>query len=434
MNDLETLTTSDPFPEPIMEILHVISTATSTPLVMPMAGLLGMVSGCLGKNCFYESKEGHQITGNMFIALVAGSGCDKTGSVKPFVDAIARYQKMSGIVFKTKDFTSAGLRDKFDSSNCGLFGHFNELSGLFSLLNKSPQFKEILIDCYDVEDWEYLRAGKEIVIAQTCLTILGTIQPLVFIKIIREMGYADGLLARFLPVIGPTSDDLPEWNEQGIDKKTTEKLDAMVDFMFNVRQHYGESPLVIKPSPEARQAYSDWRKNLQERERPKVDRSFFGIVVGKIVGQVLKLAVAQHFFEDLCKDRRSYVVSVDAMNRAIMLGEYFLSQHCTLWLAATGHSQPKNDLQRGLLEAIVACKANIVNDKVLGTGIITSAYNKVKPGKKHLTDRGAGKILKGSMDFDEGRLPNGLKGILITLREIDQIELDLVHADDIVGF
>lgn len=57
MKELDLLTTSDPFPEPIMKILKVVSTATDTPLIMPMAGLLGLVSGCLGKSCFYESTD-----------------------------------------------------------------------------------------------------------------------------------------------------------------------------------------------------------------------------------------------------------------------------------------------------------------------------------------------------------------------------------------
>ena len=73
MMKLDLLTTSDPFPHPIMEILNVVSRATDTPLMMPMAGLLGMVSGCLGKNCFYESKVGYQIAGNLFVSLVGVS-------------------------------------------------------------------------------------------------------------------------------------------------------------------------------------------------------------------------------------------------------------------------------------------------------------------------------------------------------------------------
>ena len=432
MNELSTMTSSDIFPEPFMEILEEISIATSTPQIMPMAGFLGMVSGCLGKNCFYESKEGYQIAGNIFLSLVAGSGRNKTGALKPFIDAIARYQKKSGIVIKTKDFTSAGLRNKFQNSDCGILGHFNELSGMFALLNRSPQFKENLIDAYDVQDWACLRADKEIIIDQVCLTILGTIQPRVFVKIVRKMGYADGFLARFLPILVPASDELPDWNEQGIEKKTNLSLDAIVHHALNICDYYGGKPVIFQPSPGARQAYGEWRKNLKERQKPKVEMNFYREVVGKITGQVLKLAISQHVLEELCTGKKSKLVSADAMNRAICLGEYFLSQHLVINLASAGNSKPTNDQQRGLLEAIVECRSSIV-DGVLGTGIITAAYNNLNDGNISLSDMSVGRLLKITMHFESKRTASGLKGILITEDEVSRIEVTLNNVDAVFG-
>ena len=146
----------------------------------------------------------------------------------------------------------------------------------------------------------------------------------------------------------------------------------------------------------------------------------------------MKLAIIQHVLEELCTGKKSKLVSADAMNRAICLGEYFLSQHLVINLASACNSKPTNDQQRGLLEAIVECRSSIV-DGVLGTGIITAAYNNLNDGNISLSDMSVGRLLKITMHFESKRTASGLKGILITEDEVSRIEVTLNNVDAVFG-
>lgn len=423
------------FPAHFMRILVVISKAVSVPVEVPMLGLLSMTSACIGKTRGFEIKPGYMMVANLYFQLVARSGTGKSPAVEPFGRAISAVEDDLRLDLTVTDFTIAGLRDFMMESDRGLYLCLDEGCSIFDLVSKDPKYLVKMIEAYGGKKWTFLKYGEpSIKIKRPCMTIMGTTQPDVLSNYFSGYNLKNGFLTRFLFVSSPIPACPSEWSWAGIDENIDRTLYDFVEQLLSLQLTDKGEPVILYPSEEAKVIFEEW-VNADQHSVSLVDADYRIGLVGKLREQSMKLAILLHYMEQFESGGNSLIVSGDTMMAAIFLCEYFLAEHETIWLGATGITSKPDTNRLELLQAVLQVREKN-NDCKISSRDVAAVFNEGKPKHSQLSDKAVGKALHGlgGYKFKSTRLPqNRGRGVVIDESDIYRIKLELSKVTNVFG-
>ncbi len=364
---------------------------------------------------------------------MAASGSGKTPASRPFFEALEQLEEKLGKNILVNDATVAGLRTMFPLSERGLLWHRDELHGLLTGMygGNRGDIRTRLMETYDSGVWKYIRANKDpVIIRDTCLSLFGTIQPSVLSTTFSDYDRQSGFMTRFL-FCWPRTRQNALWNTDYISDDVMKTLRDMLEYLLQMNPRYDGKPELIYPTPEAYRLYVDWYNMAMVQQVPVMGRNYVKGLISKLSDQVLRIAVILHYIECFSNKRESVMLNVDAMRRAIFLGEYFFSQHQDVLFATYSRlveHQPEENIE--ILQAIVSLKGGIISDK-LSTESIHGRVNTERPVTNQMSLKSVGRRLR-TLGFKSYR-QNGKRGIMINLAEVRQIEEGLEAIYDLTA-
>ena len=160
------------------------------------------------------------------------------------------------------------------------------------------------------------RIGRDAIYSKdSFLSIIGTIQPKVFIKISEGM-LNNGFLDRFL-IIHTSSDVIPHLTPFELSPEIYENWESVINLIIK-----NDLPKDFTFSPEAKCLYSKWHYKITNHCNEAKNEIISGLYA-KIKKYVLKLALILHIIRRLNSGTISSIIDEQTMKEAIKLGNYF---------------------------------------------------------------------------------------------------------------
>ena len=214
----------------------------------------------------------------------------------------------------------------------------------------------------------------------TCVSVIGSIQPDIFLGCFHGQLRSNGLLSRILQIYGNDSEDMPYDTNEGIDVSLIDRWNETIDLLLKGRisfEEHGSIEYVL--SDEAAEEYKRWSDSTTDRmnsEEPLAMREFFA----KMKYYIYRFAlVLQVLFNCSAEEEKTGMVGPRAMQAAASLSDYFLFMAKktveSLGSMSKLSIQPKRQLLYSSLPDIFTKEeANAVADKL---GISESTVDKM---------------------------------------------------------
>lgn len=226
------------FPASIQRLLIEAGETFNTPVSIPVASLLGLLSCLVGRtHCVVRSRKWRE-HGNLWVCIVAPSGVGKSPVMSEFFQHVRKYQRDKALAwdeayrqykqdlraysrkkeergdypekpekqrFYLKDPTIEGLTKALSQNPRGILWWASELSGMIAGFDRYSSGQGLvtkgnLISAYDGEDWDAVRVDdeRERYIPCACISIFGALQPDLLRRSFSTDDEGMGFLSRFL--------------------------------------------------------------------------------------------------------------------------------------------------------------------------------------------------------------------------------------------
>lgn len=328
--------------ELIRELAKSIPTAPEAVLTI----MLPMIASVIGTRSIIYVKPHYTQPFILRTMLIANSGQKKTpvaeATISPMrkLDTLNQKRLMKELAewhsipnnkepmptcrrYIVQDSTIDGLIREHSENRIGLLNFVDELAGYFNRMNKFAKGDDVQrdLEMYNGKTLIKSRANKEnsIFLEQTAISATGTIQW----NTLENLGMIDaddsmGVFARWLPC----AVELPKgyFNPDDI---ATDYYDVMLHIITSIRDY--DIPEELRLSRDALLRFADWQHGIIDAT-DKQQTNKIKLKYSKIEGEVIRLAGILHFIHQVMGSDDE-LISLDTMNKAIMLADWFLSQY-----------------------------------------------------------------------------------------------------------
>ena len=258
---------------------------------------------------------------------------------KPLKERNARVQEPDFCQTILSDFTPEVLVRQHKANPRGLIVYFDELIGFIYSFNKYRSGS-------DEQMWTQLFAGSGVTVNRvssdpvkidnTCISIFGGVQPGI-LKSFAKGKVQNGFMDRWIFAF-PDKVPYPKLKENEIDDSVKESWNRIIERILSIP--YDGKPNVLRFSPEAKAAYSDWFNSLSDQKNCGGD-AFAGLAT-KMDRYCGRLALGLEILAYGCGESELTEVSLRSVKGAIALCYYFIG--CGLKAQREYLSSPASDL------------------------------------------------------------------------------------------
>lgn len=317
------------------------------------ASILAALSAAIGNTVVLEAMEGFMIKPILYMAIVAPPGASKTPAMRKSFEPLENYDSKLYEQYKSslenyklelalyeKDKKKTDKPDKpnfpqtlikdstiemvikilsHNDKGCCIFA--DELSGFIKRMN---QYK----DGDEVQKWLELWSGSPILlqrisrdenkVQEPFCSIVGGIQPGVLDYLSKEENQHNGFFHRFLFVY-PKPDRKAGWQKMEVPALVKHRYKCTIEDILKHRDNLDKTVYLL--SNEANALFKDWFDYKNDKYNKATNDNTKGIIA-KYQEYCLRFALLIQVTHD--EYYRGNIVSVNNMERAIRLTEYFL--------------------------------------------------------------------------------------------------------------
>ena len=350
------------FPVEVQEIITSTCDCLKYPQDFISAALLGAASAAVGKSHKVKVKEGWYERPLIYMAFVARAGTNKSHplsfALKPVHDRDEKlfnefkskkeeYDKIMGMSVKERkekniydvkkpfwlrnlvtDITIEGLVKVHNQNIKGITLYADELAGWIKNFNKyhKGSDQEFWLSNWNGKPITVDRVSSDpIFIADSYVSVLGTIQPFVLKQLGKNELSRNGFIDRILFVI-PDNIKKEYLNIADIDPEILRKWTIIISKLLNTEMHFDADgkaiSKVLRLSSDALKIYNHWHKyntDICNNEENEVLASVFS----KLDMYVIRLALILEMLHWACNNGSTEEIQTDSMNNAVKLIEYF---------------------------------------------------------------------------------------------------------------
>jgi hypothetical protein len=350
------------FPLPIQQIITATNENLNFPIDFIGASLLYAVSVAVGNTHRVEVKRGWLESCVLYLAIVARAGTNKshplTFALFPLFDAdkktyrefqklLKEYNRVMKLTKKEReeegipkpikpiwrkfllsDFTPEALAEVHKFNERGIGVYVDELAGWFKNFNRYNKGSEM-------EFWLSVWSGKPINIDRKLsepafiplpfISVAGTIQNGVLHELAKESRTQNGFIDRILFVI-PDNIQKEYWSETELPPVVSENWQRIISSLMSLNLYYdtteNPSPVVLRFAPEAKDILFQWQKENTDQSNDVKNEAASG-VYSKLEMYAVRLALILEMLRYACNESDKRAVSVEAVQGALKLVEYF---------------------------------------------------------------------------------------------------------------
>jgi hypothetical protein len=266
-----------------------------------------------------NSKEAYDKEMEVYEAYVESDEFDK----KQMVEQYGSIKKPKYFQYVVKDATIEAMFYVHEINKNGILLYKDELIGFIKSMgqykNGAGEDMEQYLSMFDGDEIKKNRVTKEpLLIPDTCVNLIGTIQPDVLSKIPRDNGF----LQRFL--FTNTDNKIKRFNTNEVDKKI---IDAYENFIYAIQKTALEQPetIVYIMSPEARTEFKrvdNYLCNLQEAAETDL---FLNQYIEKLKTYMPRFALVISVLNNIEKNQPYAVIEKEDIEKAFLMAKYFIN-------------------------------------------------------------------------------------------------------------
>jgi len=393
----------DVFPKQIQQIIYETNKCLDFPIDFIGASILSAISIVTGNTYKVKVKNTWNESALIYIALVGKAGTNKTHPLKFALNPIHDKDKNTYKVYEIKnkeyeqfqklpanekkeryndepikpiiekyivsDFTPESLIQVHKFNKRGIGVYVDEFASWIKNFNKyrngaDEQFwlssfsnTPIVVD---------RKTSDSIRIENPFITVVGTIQDNILIDISKGDRSNNGFMDRILFAM-PENLYKEHWNEIEPDQKITDNWNLIINKILNIPinldEYINPISIVLKLDPQAKNIHKNWYDRNVDLIN-NTDNSAIRSIFSKLDIYVFRLALIIEMSKFACNESELNNISVDSVNGAIKLVEYF--RKTALKVHSIIHNE--NDIKLSL-DKVELLKA-LPNEFTTGEGLI----------------------------------------------------------------
>lgn len=352
------------FPLPIQQVITATNENLNFPIDFIGASLLYAVSVAVGNTHSVEVKKGFQQSAVLYLAIVGRAGTTKSHplsfALQPIVEQDKRtyrqyeqqrqeYEQAVNLSKKEReqqaideptkpvwqkfllsDFTPEALAEVHKFNKRGIGVYVDELAGWFKNFNRYNKGSEME---FWLSQWSGKpinidrKTGEPVFIPLPFISVAGTIQKGILNELAKDSRTQNGFIDRILFVI-PNNIQKEYWSETDLPPVVSENWESIISNLLSLSvtndDTLNPSPEVLKFTPEAKKVLFEWQKVNTDQCNEAENEAVSGIF-SKMDMYVLRLALILEMMRFACNESNKQAVSIEAVQGAVKLVEYFKS-------------------------------------------------------------------------------------------------------------
>lgn len=350
------------FPLSVQQVITATNENLNFPIDFIGASLLYAVSVAVGNTHSVEVKKGFQQSAVLYLAIVARAGTTKSHplsfALHPIVEQDKRtyrqyeqqrqeYEKAVSLSKKEReeqtidepikpvwqkfllsDFTPEALAEVHKFNKRGIGVYVDELAGWFKNFNRYNKGSEME---FWLSQWSGKpinidrKTGEPVFIPLPFISVAGTIQKGILNELAKDSRTQNGFIDRILFVI-PDNIQKEYWSETDLPPVVSENWERIILNLLGLSVSNDDtlnpSPEVLKFTPEAKKVLFEWQKVNTDQSNEAESEALSGIF-SKMDMYVLRLALILEMLRYACNESDKQAVSIEAVQGAVKLVEYF---------------------------------------------------------------------------------------------------------------
>jgi hypothetical protein len=352
------------FPFSIQQVITATNENLNFPIDFIGSSLLYAVSVAVGNTHIVEVKKGFQQSAVLYLAIVGRAGTTKSHplsfALQPIVEQdkrtyrqyeqlrqqfeqavnLSKKEREQQVIeeplkpvwqkFLLSDFTPEALAEVHKFNKRGIGVYVDELAGWFKNFNRYSKGSEME---FWLSQWSGKpinidrKTGEPVFIPLPFISVAGTIQKGILNELAKDSRTQNGFIDRILFVI-PDNIKKECWSETDLPPVVSENWERIISNLLSLSvtndDTLNPSPEVLKFTPEAKRVLFEWQKVNTDQCNEAENEAVSGIF-SKMDMYVLRLALILEMMRYACGDGDKQAVSIEAVQGAIKLVEYFKS-------------------------------------------------------------------------------------------------------------
>ena len=352
------------FPLPIQQVITATNENLNFPIDFIGASLLYAVSVAVGNTHSVEVKKGFQQSAVLYLAIVGRAGTTKSHplsfALQPIVEQdkktyrqyeqqrqqyeqavnLSKKEREQQVIdepikpvwqkFLLSDFTPEALAEVHKFNKRGIGVYVDELAGWFKNFNRYSKGSEME---FWLSQWSGKpinidrKTGEPVFIPLPFISVAGTIQKGILNELAKDSRTQNGFIDRILFVI-PDNIKKECWSETDLPPVVSKNWESIISALLNLSvtndDTLNPSPEVLKFTPEAKKVLFEWQKANTDQCNEAENEAVSGIF-SKMDMYVLRLALILEMMRFACNESNKQAVSIEAVQGAVKLVEYFKS-------------------------------------------------------------------------------------------------------------
>jgi hypothetical protein len=350
------------FPLPIQQIITATNENLNFPIDFIGASLLYAVSVAVGNTHRVEVKKEFQQSAVLYLAIVGRAGTTKSHplsfALQPIVEQDKRtyrqyeqqrqqYEQTVTLSKKEReqqaidepikpiwqkfllsDFTPEALAEVHKFNKRGIGVYVDELAGWFKNFNRYNKGSEME---FWLSQWSGKpinidrKTGEPVFIPLPFISVAGTIQKGILNELAKDSRTQNGFIDRILFVI-PDNIKKEYWSETDLPPIISENWESIISNLLSLSvvndDTLNPSPEVLRFTTEAKRELFEWQK-ANTNECNEAENEAVSGIFSKMDMYVLRLALILEMMRYACKESDKQAVSIEAVQGAVKLVEYF---------------------------------------------------------------------------------------------------------------
>ena len=352
------------FPSSIQQVITATNENLNFPIDFIGASLLYAVSVAIGNTHSVEVKKGFQQSAVLYLAIVGRAGTTKSHplsfALQPIVEQDKRtyrqyeeqrhdYEKTASLSKKEReqqvidepikpiwqkfllsDFTPEALAEVHKFNKRGIGVYVDELAGWFKNFNRYSKGSEME---FWLSQWSGKpinidrKTGEPVFIPLPFISVAGTIQKGILNELAKDSRTQNGFIDRILFVI-PDNVQKEYWSETDLPPVVSKNWENVISNLLSLSvisdDTLNPNPEVLRFTPEAKKVLFEWQRVNTDQSNEAESEALSGIF-SKMDMYVLRLALILEMMRFACNESSKEAVSIEAVQGAIKLVEYFKS-------------------------------------------------------------------------------------------------------------